>query len=128
VLARDLELVADRQQPDRARVAVAVQRVAEARQRAARLAVLAPDASPSESIVAAYSVAPRITEPQPSRPAATAPCSDSGAADSVIRAACTLGTSPCSAIETRHASVMRRSRTSGARPIRSRKNSSVSVT
>ena len=67
------------------------------------------------------------TEPQPSRPAATAPWSDSGAAESVIRAAWTLGTRPCSAIAQAR-SVMRRSRSSGARPISGRKNSSVSVT
>ena len=42
-----------------------------------------------------------------------------------MRAACTLGTRPCSAIATRQASVMRRSRSSGVRPIRRRKNISV---
>src|SRR5687767_2325702 len=52
----------------------------------------------------AVSEAPRITLPQPRMPAATAPCSASGAAASVMRAACTLGTKPCSAIATSVAS------------------------
>ena len=57
-----------------------------------------------------------MTEPQPSRPAATAPCSASGAAASVMRAACTLGTSPCSAIATSVASSMRRCASVGMEP------------
>ena len=55
----------------------------------------------------AVSDAPRITEPQPRMPAATAPWRASGAAASVMRLACTLGTRPCSAIATSVASSTR---------------------
>ena len=56
--------------------------------------------TPSRDRAPAVSDAPRITEPQPRMPAATAPCSASGAAANVMRAACTLGTMPWSAIAT----------------------------
>ena len=46
------------------------------------------------------SAVPRITGPQPRIPAATAPCSESGSAASVIRAATFVGIIPCSAIAT----------------------------
>ncbi len=57
-------------------------------------------ASISVNMRPAVSDAPSTTEPQPRMPAATAPCSASGAAANVMRAACTLGTRPCSAIAT----------------------------
>ena len=46
------------------------------------------------------SAVPRITGPAPRIPAATAPCSESGSAASVIRAATFVGIIPCSAIAT----------------------------
>ena len=67
----------------------------------------------------AFCDAPRITEPQPRIPAATAPCSASGAAASVMRLACTLGTSPCSAIATSVASSTRRCASFGMLPVTS---------
>ena len=70
--------------------------------------VLAARASISARKRPAASEDPSTTEPQPRIPAATAPCSASGAAASVMRAACTLGTRPCSAIATRVASRTRR--------------------
>ena len=50
-------------------------------------------------------------------PAATAPCSASGAAASVMRLACTLGTRPCSAIATSVASSTRRCAGVGNAPV-----------
>ncbi len=47
------------------------------------------------------SAVPRMTGPQPRIPAATAPCSDSGSAASVMRAATLVGIIPCSAMATR---------------------------
>ena len=41
-----------------------------------------------------------MTGPQPRIPAATAPCSESGSAASVMRAATFVGIIPCSAIAT----------------------------
>jgi hypothetical protein len=49
---------------------------------------------------------PATTLPMPRSPAAIAPCQASGAAASVIRAACTDGTSPCSAMATRQAFII----------------------
>ncbi len=135
MLARDAELVGQREQARGARVAVLVQRVAEAGQRRAALAVLAhdraPDRRPTRRRRAASSRRTRWRRGSPSRSRAARRRPRPGATpappESVIRAACTLGTSPCSAIATRQASVMRRSRSSGARPMSSRKNISVSV-
>ena len=50
------------------------------------------------------STVPTKRLPTPSRPAATAPCSDSGALPYTRRAASTLGVSPCSISATRQAS------------------------
>ena len=50
-------------------------------------------------------------------PAATAPCSASGAAASVMRAACTEGTRPCSAKDTMVASAMRTRFSLGVWPV-----------
>jgi hypothetical protein len=58
-----------------------------------------------------------MTEPTPSRPAAIPPCQASGAAASVMRAACTLGTKPCSAIATSAASVKKRCSSFGIAPV-----------
>ena len=77
---------------------------------------------------AADSAEPRITEPQPSRPAATAPWMASGAAASVMRAAATEGTSPCSAIATSVASRIRRCAGVGSLPVTRSQAWSVKVT
>ncbi len=69
----------------------------------------------------AVSELPATTLPMPSSPAATAPCQASGAAASVIRAACTLGTSPCSAIATITASVKKRCSAFGIFPVTRKK-------
>ncbi len=104
------------------RILALVQRMAVARDRPlARRAHLADDARARplrgrrcerarrhRPAAAAASAEPRITEPQPRIPAATAPCSASGAAASVMRLACTLGTRPCSAMATSVASSTRR--------------------
>ena len=66
---------------------------------------------------AADSAEPRMTEPQPRIPAATAPWTASGAAASVIRLATTDGTSPCSAIATSAASRIRRCAGVGSLPV-----------
>ena len=63
---------------------------------------------------------PRITGPQPRIPAATAPCSESGSAASVIRAATFVGISPCSAIETSSRSRKKRCSSVGSSPVSSR--------
>ncbi len=65
---------------------------------------------------AADSAEPRMTEPQPRMPAATAPWIASGAAASVMRAAATEGTRPCSAIATSAASSTRRCSGEGSLP------------
>jgi hypothetical protein len=57
---------------------------------------------------AAVSDDPATTLPMPRSPAAMAPCQASGPAARVMRAACTEGTSPCSAMATRQASIMAR--------------------
>src|SRR6266699_184151 len=67
----------------------------------------------------AASEEPSTTEPQPRSPAATAPCSASGPAARVMRAACTLGTIPCSAIATSVASRTRRCAAEGCAPVSS---------
>ena len=77
---------------------------------------------------AADSAEPRITEPQPRIPAATAPCIASGAAASVMRAAATDGTRPCSAIATSVASSMRRCAGEGSKPVTRSQAWSVKVT
>jgi hypothetical protein len=76
----------------------------------------------------ALSAAPRITEPQPRMPAATAPCSASGAAAYVIRLACTDGTRPCSAIATSVASSTRRCAGDGTSPLSRNQTYSVKPT
>jgi len=68
-----------------------------------------------------------MTEPHPRMPAATAPCSASGAAASVMRLAATLGTSPCSAIATSVASSTRRWAAPGICPVISSHTWSVKV-
>src|SRR5437879_2389683 len=67
----------------------------------------------------AASEEPSTTEPQPRSPAATAPCSASGPAARVMRAACTLGTIPCSAIATSVASRTRRCAAEGSAAVSS---------
>src|SRR4051794_12856354 len=64
--------------------------------------------------------APSTTEPAPRIPAATAPCSDSGSAASVSRAATFDGIKPCSAIATSSRSRKKRSSSDGSRPVSSR--------
>jgi hypothetical protein len=54
-------------------------------------------------------------------PAATAPCSASGAAAKVMRLACTLGTRPCSAMATSVALSTVLQAASGCLPVSSRK-------
>ena len=58
-------------------------------------------------------------------PAATAPCSASGAAARVMRLACTLGTKPCSAIATKVASNTWRCGFVGSAPVTSSQKYSV---
>ena len=119
----------------RARIDRTVQRVPEPGHLAAgsmdlagdlRRVCAAPRASP-RAARAHSSAAPRITGPAPRMPAATAPCSDSGSAASVIRAAMLLGISPCSAIETSSRSRKKRSSSLGSRPVSSRWKYSVKL-
>ena len=70
---------------------------------------------------------PSTTEPQPRMPAATAPCSASGAAARVMRDACTLGTRPCSAMATSVASSTRRCAAEGSAPVTSSQKCSVKL-
>src|SRR5262249_10325666 len=69
----------------------------------------------------------RNTLPAPRSPAATAPCTASGAPVYVSRAARALGVRPWSASDTRTASTIRRSPRVGSRRVTSRKASSVNV-
>ena len=85
-------------------------------------------ASISVYIRPAVSEEPSTTEPQPSTPAATAPCIASGAAAKVMRAACTLGTRPCSAIATSVALSTAASPAEGSRPTSRRKKCSMNET
>ena len=73
------------------------------------------------------SAVPRITGPQPRIPAATAPCSDSGSAESVIRAATLVGIIPCSAIATSSRSRKKRCSSVGSSPVSSRWKYSVKL-
>ena len=56
--------------------------------------------APRASSSAHGSAVPRMTGPPPRMPAASAPCSESGSAASVMRAATLVGIIPCSAIAT----------------------------
>ena len=73
------------------------------------------------------SAVPRMTGPQPRMPAATAPCSELGAASSVMRATCAVGVSPCSAMATSSRSRKKRCASVGSRPVTRRKKYSVKV-
>jgi hypothetical protein len=86
---------------------------------ASRNGVAPARAAISAKNLPAASADPSTTDPQPRMPAATAPCRASGAAARVIRAAWTLGTSPCSAIATSVASSTRSWGAEGSEPVRS---------
>ena len=122
----DAALVGELEDPLRARVERLVDRMAEARAaspppRGSRAPARRDRArAPARSSRAHASAVPRITGPQPRIPAATAPCSDSGSADSVIRAATLVGIIPCSAIATSSRSRKKRWSSVGSSPVSSR--------